>query len=175
MNKQTLFLKLFTRYLKEQKLYGIFQKIKFNLTNNTPINVIDSVCQFLNSIHIYSHYKRRPYSMEFMKIVSIAYKQYCISFLEERNLLTIFAMRLYYSQSPIIPNLYFPKYNNLNDRVIMHKIVYSYFHCLLAHNYSIFDFICYAFCWEKTPERHKFWQEIHISFHSYLEKKIKDI
>ena len=102
MNKQTLFLKLFTRYLKEQKLYGIFQKIKFNLTNNTPINVIDSVCQFLNSIHIYSHYKRRPYSMEFMKIVSIAYKQYCISFLEERNLLTIFAMRLYYSQYLIL-------------------------------------------------------------------------
>lgn len=183
MMKDSILFEIFVRYLKEK---GWFNEYKKCMPNNyfTALetrfrNFPNSVLEIFKIIDGKEQYKElnklighNDNISEFNKIINSYLLEYCISFIEEYDLLGIFTKTLVTYKKYALITFILPDYKNIYDKKCQYEILNTYLNAYLRTNHALFNLINYAFTWSDTDKGHDYWYDMHQLLKNYLWGKL---
>lgn len=187
MVKDSILFEIFVRYLKEKGWFNEYKKCipsnyftaletRFRYFSNSILEIfkiIDGKKQYkYNILELNKLIGHNDNISEFNNIINSYLLEYCISFIEEYDLLGIFTKTLVtYKNSTQIPFIV-PDYKNIYDKKCQYKILNTYLDAYLRTNHDLFNLINYAFTWGNTDKGYDYWYDMHHLLKNYLWSKL---
>lgn len=183
MVKDTILFEIFVRYLKEKGWFNEYKKCipsnyftaletRFRYFPNSVLKIfkiIDGKEQYKEFNKLIGH---NDNISEFNNIINSYLLEYCISFIEEYDLLGIFTKTLVTYKKYTLITFILPDYKNIYDKKCQYKIFNAYLDAYLRTNYALFNLINYAFTWSDTDKGHDYWCNMHHLLENYLWSKL---
>lgn len=181
MVKDTILFEIFVRYLKEKGWFNEYKKCipsnyftaleaRFRYFPNSVLEtfkIIDGKEQYKELNKLIDHN-----ISEFNNIINSYLLEYCISFIEEYDLLGIFTKTLVTYKKYTLITFILPDYKNIYDKKCQYEILNTYLNAYLKTNYALFNLINYAFTWSDTDKGHDYWCDMHQLLQNYLWSKL---
>lgn len=185
MVKDSILFEIFVRYLKEKGWFNEYKKCipsnYFTALEKRFIYFPNSVLSIFKIIDGKEQYKYNILELnklighninEFNNIINSYLLEYCISFIEEYDLLEIFTKTLVTYKKYTLIKFIVPDYKNIYDKKCQYEILNTYLNAYLRTNYALFNLINYAFTWSATDKGHDYWCDMHQLLKKYLLSKL---